>query len=265
MCWNALAPLTHPETLTNVHAEHIAAGAEVITTSTFATNRFVLEAAGHGDAFERITEAAVAAATRAREQSGRDVAIAGSISCLPPAFDTSRYPPADRERAAYAELAEWLAELGVDLLALEMMQDTVHAARAIEAAQATGLDVWLGLSCRRDPATGVLVGFDFPETRFLDVATALVAYAPAAVNVMHTPVTAVADAISELRGIWSGTLGVYPELGSFDPVSRTRSGAITPSAFAALARGWHSRGATILGGCCGASPEHIATLCAALP
>jgi S-methylmethionine-dependent homocysteine/selenocysteine methylase len=258
VCWNALAALHHPEALTSVHAAHIAAGADIITTNTFASSRFVLDAAGRGVDFDAINEAAVAAAARAR--GGRSIGIAGSISCLPPAFDTRRYPTPARERAAYAELAAKLAELGVDLLVLEMMQDIEHASRALEAARATGLPVWIGLSCRRDVGTGDLVGFDFPATRFEDVAAALVAHEPDVVAIMHTPVTAVPFALERLRSLWRGPIGVYPELGSFDPVTQTRSRAIAPATFARLAQDWRASGATILGGCCGATPAHIAAL-----
>jgi len=45
--WSALAPLTHYDLLRAIHADYIDAGADVITTNTFATTRFVLEAAGH--------------------------------------------------------------------------------------------------------------------------------------------------------------------------------------------------------------------------
>ena len=49
--WSALASLTHYELLRAIHADYIAAGADVITTNTFATTRFVLAAAGRGDDF----------------------------------------------------------------------------------------------------------------------------------------------------------------------------------------------------------------------
>src|SRR5688500_9728291 len=157
----ALAPLTHYELLRAIHLDYISAGADVVTTSTFATTRFVLEAAGRGADFEAINARAVAAAREARDASGREVAIAGSISCLPPGFDVHAYPDESTERAAYLELAETLAEAGVDLLALEMLQETQHAPLACDAARAVGLPVWLGVSCRLG-AGGALVGYDFP-------------------------------------------------------------------------------------------------------
>src|SRR5690606_16838498 len=127
----------------DIHADYVEAGADVVTANTFATSRFVLEAAGLGEAFVAINRASVAAAKQARERVGRAVAVAGSISCLPPEFDVARYPAPNDERAAYEELATLLAELGVDLLVLEMMEDETHARRACDAVRAIGLPFWL--------------------------------------------------------------------------------------------------------------------------
>jgi homocysteine S-methyltransferase len=251
--WSALAPLTHYDVLRAIHADYIAAGADVITTSTFATSRFVLEAAGRGADFEAINERAVAAAREARDSSGRDVAIAGSISCLPPHFDVHAYPDERTESAAYLELAETLAEAGVDFFALEMMQETRHAPLACAAASAVGLPVWLGVSCRAG-AGGALVGFDFPLVPFSACLDALLPFAPAAVNVMHSPLSAIEPALRALRERWPGCVGAYPEIDA---------SLTTPDELAAEARSWAEAGAQIVGGCCGTTPEHIRAIGAA--
>jgi S-methylmethionine-dependent homocysteine/selenocysteine methylase len=256
VAWSAAAPLTHYELLRAIHLDYIASGADVITTNPFATTRFVLVAAGRAADFAAINARAVAAAREARAASGRDVAIAGSISCLPPAFDVHAYPDEETERQAYLELAETRAEAGVDLLVLEMMQETRHAPLACAAARAVGLPFWLGVSCRVG-AGEALVGFDFPlvpMTRCLD---ALLPFAPAAVAVMHSPAAAVSQALDELRSRWPGPLGAYPELGD-----GATAPALRPDELAAQARDWLARGARIVGGCCGATPSHIRALAA---
>ena len=252
--WSALAPLTHYELLRAIHADYIAAGAGVVTTNTFATNRFVLEAAGRSEEFSAINTRAVAAAREARDASGRDVRIAGSISCLPPKFDVHAYPGEHAERAAYLELAETLAKAGVDLLLLEMMQETRHAPLACTAARSVGLPVWLGVSCRVG-AGGTLVGFDFPLVPLAVTLDALLPLAPDAVAVMHSPAAAVAPALAAIRARWRGTLGAYPELG--DGASAATA---TPAELAGLAAQWIESGARIVGGCCGTTPEHVRAL-----
>jgi homocysteine S-methyltransferase len=254
--WSGLASLTHYDLLKSIHADYIANGADVVTTNTFATTRFVLEAAGHGREFATINARAVAAAREARDASGRDVAIAGSLSCLPPRFDVHAYPDERAEAAAYRELAETLAAAGVDLLVLEMMQETHHAPLACAAARAVGLPYWLGVSCRLG-AGGTLVGFDFPLVPVASCLDALLPLAPAAVAVMHSPVAAVVPALAAIRERYAGALGAYPEVGS-------REACTEPTAFAARAGEWLAAGAQIVGGCCGTTPEHTRAVRAAL-
>jgi S-methylmethionine-dependent homocysteine/selenocysteine methylase len=253
--WSAFASLTQYDLLRTIHCDHIDAGADVITTNTFATTRFVLEAAGHGDDYPLVNARAVAAAREARDLCGRDVGLAGSISSLPPRFDVRAYPDERTERSAYLELAETLAEAGVDLLVLEMLQETRHAPLACEAAGAVGLPVWLGVSCRLG-AGAALVGFDFPLVSLGECLDALLPFAPAAVNVMHSPVAAVDPALREIRARWPGHVGVYPEIG--DGYDTTH--AVSPEDLAERARGWLASGAQIIGGCCGTTPAHVRAL-----
>lgn len=254
--WSGLASLVQFDLLRSIHTDYIAAGADVITANTFATARFVLEAAGHADDFARINARSVDAAREARDLSGRNVAIAGSISCFPPRFDVHAYPDERTERAAYRELAETLAAAGVDLLVLEMLQETRHAPLACEAAGAVGLAVWLGVSCRVG-AGGTLVGFDFPLVPLGECLEAVLPFSPAAVNVMHSPAAAIAPALREVRAHWRGTLGAYPEIGDGTPHVPH---AVSAEGLGALALGWMADGARIVGGCCGTTPEHVRAL-----
>jgi S-methylmethionine-dependent homocysteine/selenocysteine methylase len=276
LAWSAPAALTDFELLRSIQFDYVAAGADVISTNTFAATRFVLEAAGLGERTVEVVERAVAAAREARAASGRDVAIAGSMSCLPPHGDARAYPDARSESAAYRELAEQLAGEGVDLIALEMLEDMEHAARACEAARDTGLPVWLGVSCRLSD-DGALVAFDFPETPFARVLDALLPFAPDAVNVMHSPPGAVAPALRAIRARSRGVVGAYPELENGltgfasaraavpgDGSPRDRRATLSPTELAALASYWIGAGARIVGGCCGATPSHVRALRAAI-
>jgi S-methylmethionine-dependent homocysteine/selenocysteine methylase len=252
--WTGLVPLTDYALLRAVHADYVAAGADVLTTSTFGAARFVLEAAGHGEQFGEIVRRAVAAAREARDAAGRDIVIAGSLSCLPPNFDVHAYPAEALEYAAYRELADTLAEQGVDLLVVEMLQEAQHAPLALAAARTTGLPVWLGVSCRAG-AGDALVGFDFPLVPLDACLDALLPLAPDAVAVMHSPVTAVVPALHALRRRFDGPLGAYPEIGDGSVEAAT-----TPEALADAAQPWLEAGARIVGGCCGTTPEHIRAL-----
>ena len=264
--WSGGAAYTHKELLREIHADYIRAGAEIITTNTFATSRFVLEAAGLGDEFSRVNALTIEAAIEGRDMAAQSsVAIAGSISCLPPRLDVTAYPDPSKERDGYRELAEILAEGGVDLIALEMMEDTYHAVMAMEAALEIGLPVWLGVSCRFGDDGETLVGFDFPDTPLAEPLDALLPLGATLVNVMHTHPEAVTPAVSELKTRWSGPLGVYPELGDFSAPNWNFTNLMSAEDFAQTAAQWVSQGARLLGGCCGTTPDHIRALRDALP
>lgn len=257
--WSALAALSHYELLRSIHLEHIEAGADVITANTFATVRFVLEDAGFGADFEAINRRSLAAAKEARDLAGRDVAIAASLSCLPPRFDPSGYPDVATERCAYIELAELFAAEGADVIALEMLQDTAHAPLACAAARDSGLPFWLGVSCRLR-GDGELVAFDYPDVRLAHVLDALLPFGPAAVNVMHSPRDAVAPALALIRERWDGPIGAYPALPGNGSIENDIGEPVTPPELAALASRWIAHGARVIGGCCGTTPDYVRAL-----
>src|SRR6185503_7323613 len=76
------ANLRSPESVVSLHASFISAGAELIETNTFGANRHKLRARFLEDELEAINEVGVKLAREAREISGRDVYIAGSIGPL---------------------------------------------------------------------------------------------------------------------------------------------------------------------------------------
>jgi S-methylmethionine-dependent homocysteine/selenocysteine methylase len=264
--WGGVANLTHLDTVKRLHAAYLAAGARILITNTFATGPGPLAAAGYGDRFAEANRNAASAAMAARsEAGGDDVLVAGSMSrdvanglaATGVPFDVSDDAAALRD--GYRRQAEVLAEAGVDLLVLEMMGSRTHLEPAAAAASETGLPVWVGLSIAR-------AADDHAETIDGEDALALIESLPAgpidAVFAMHNDVDIVPAALAALRGVWPGTLGAYPHVGDWEPPNWVFR-EIAPADFARRAHEWVAAGATIVGGCCGTGPEHIAALSAA--
>lgn len=265
VAWSGTAVFTNPDAVRETHEDYIRAGSRVITTNTFGSTRQMLEPAGFGDQVEAVHRDAVKLAMQARDNVGeQSVAIAGSISTEPPSFDRDAFLSPEKELAAYREAANLLAESGVDLIALEMINETAHAARAMEAALETKLPVWLGVGCKKRD-DGKIVSFDHTDLDFVTVLDALIPLGPTVVNIMHSEIRAVPEAIELLRERWSGPIGVYPESGHFTQPHWNFVDVISPEDLVTEALGWVSAGARLLGGCCGTSPEHIRALKAALP
>jgi S-methylmethionine-dependent homocysteine/selenocysteine methylase len=265
VAWSGAAVFTDPDAVRETHEDYIRAGSRVITTNTFGSTRQMLEPAGYGDQVEAVHRNAVKLAKQARDNVGeQSVAIAGSISTEPPSFDRNAFLSPEKELEAYREAAGLLAEEGVDLIALEMINETTHAARAMQAALETKLPVWLGVGCKKRE-DGKIVSFDHADLEFATVLDALIALGPTVVNIMHSEIRAVPEAIELVRERWSGPIGVYPESGHFTQPHWNFVDVISPADMLTEALGWVAAGARLLGGCCGTSPDHIKALHAAMP
>jgi S-methylmethionine-dependent homocysteine/selenocysteine methylase len=265
VAWSGAAVFTHPDKVRQAHEDYIRAGATVITTNTFGSTRQMLEPAGYGDQVEAVHKNAVKLAIDARDNVAKEpVAIAGSISTEPPGFDRDAFFPPDRELEAYREAAGLLADAGVDLIALEMINETAHASRAFQAALETKLPVWLGVGCKK-AEDGRIVSFDHPDLELVTLLDALIPMGPTVVNIMHSEIDAVPEAIKLVRQRWSGPLGVYPESGYFTQPNWNFVDVIPPADLVTEALGWVAAGVRLLGGCCGTNPDHIKALQAAMP
>ncbi len=262
--WCAEANRTHPDAVRAVHEAYLRAGADVITANTFATSPILFKALGREDEIAEIDRIAVKLAREAADNAGADkVAIAGSFSVMRPVAqggDTSpMFNIASKELMALLEMkAKGLADLGCDLILMEMMRDCDQSLWATEAAVATGLPVWVGISVERRH-DGRLVGFNRQDWELKDIVTSLMSTGARACLVMHNEIQFTEDALLTIKANWAGPIGAYPESGHFE-MPHWVFGDIGPDDYVEQARRWRRVGATILGGCCGIGPKHIAAL-----
>lgn len=294
--WCAVANMSYPEKVQQVHEAYMRTGVDVITTNTFATCRHVLAGAGLDNDTVAINQQAVALARKARDAvaPSRPVAIAGSMSntmAWQPGFISPdpRFIPTERQEIAnYREMANTLADAGVDFLILEMMLDIEHASRALEAAVGTGLPVWVGISCSLEN-DGAVVGWDLATQGHItadhapplplpldEIIDALQKIGGDVFGIMHSTVGATTPGLQVLCERWPGPVMAYPETiqSTQLPADQTDRllapsfldvGNVSPDIFAEACRGWVNQGVQIIGGCCGATIEHMQAMIARLP
>ncbi len=263
LTWCAEANMTHPNVVREVHADYITAGADIIIANTFATSPLLFNSYHRDDELLEIDRRAVAIAREAAAH--KRVAVAGSISTMRPNLpgtdrtNKQREWPEAEARRLFKRKADNLAAARVDLIMMEMMRDTDYSVWATEAAVATGLPVWVGISVERD-AKNNLVGFGREDQKLEDVARALAATHPALISIMHSSPNDTGEAIGVVQRYWKGPMGAYPESGYFRMPEWTFVDIIPPEELVAKSREWKKQGVTVFGGCCGLGPDHIAAL-----
>jgi methionine synthase / methylenetetrahydrofolate reductase (NADH) len=249
------ANLRAPDTVVSLHLSFINAGAELIETNTFAANRPKLAARYLEDDFAAINEAGVKLARDARQISGREVFIAGSIG---PLGENEEAWPEDRG-PAFVEQARLLAGRGVDLFMVETFFDLEELVTAIEAVRSVSdLPVVALLTFGEDAETIGGVGAAQAAERLdaLDVA---------AIGANHGAGPASALTALQAMGGRGRPLAALPNIGL---ASMSGGRVIYPHAapeyFAEFAAHARELGATVIGGCCGTTPTEIGAIRGAL-
>jgi S-methylmethionine-dependent homocysteine/selenocysteine methylase len=244
-----------------IHVDNLRAGADIITTNTFRTTARTLRRANiDPDRARELDALAVRLALEARDEAGRPHAlIAGSIApledCYLPVFDT----PEDQALAEHRAQANSLAEDGVDLLMVETMPTATEAAIALQAALETGAPATVGFVCA-PPENGAPPSLLSGETLAAAVEQ-VTPLGPSAILVNCAAPLVITAALRELRTLTSLPIGGYANAGRIDDqVGWVPDAALSGERYAAFAREWLALGAWLIGGCCGATPEHTAAL-----
>jgi homocysteine S-methyltransferase len=243
--------LTDPRLVTGVHARYLAAGADIVLTNTFRASRPQLALAGLGDRAGEINHAGANLAREAVAAAGGEAFVAGSIGPVFTGHQRSRMPVAARVEALL-EQATFLAESGADLLHFETFADLTELMAAVQACAAFGLPIVGQLTFMEDERT--LMGQE-PEA----VAAAL---QESGLTVVGTNCTLGPQGILRvLRRLGERTtlpLSAQPNAGLPRRVGRRRfEYAVRDDYFARHGRMYAELGASIVGGCCGTTPEHI--------
>lgn len=241
--------VTRPDVVRKIHEDYVAAGAQVIETNTFGANSFCLDRHGLGD---QVRAYNLAGARLARQAAGEDVWVAGSVgpSGLVPGVATKA--ELDLAAATFAEQAAALVEGGADLFVLETFRHLEEIRIAIDAARGVAPGTPIIASMAFDPTETVADG-STPE----HVATTLRAWGADAIGVNCGDGPQLALAIAERMRVAGLPLCVQPNAG----LPRTVDGRLlymaTPEYFDVFARRTIQTGATMIGGCCGTTPEHV--------
>ncbi len=270
---NDLLVMTRPDVIREIHAQYLAAGADIIESNTFGATSIAQEDYGLGHvAREMNVAAARVARSAADEYSTPDKPrfVAGALGPTPRTASISpdvndpgaRNVSFEQLRAAYREQAEGLLEGGCDLFLVETIFDTLNAKAAIfaldELMEETGERLPVVISGTVTDASGRILSGQTVAAFWHSVRHAR----PLAIGLNCALGAAVMRPyIEELSKVAGDTyVSCYPNAGLPNPMSDTgfdETPAVTGGLMEEFARAGFLN---IAGGCCGTTPEHIAEI-----
>ncbi|HTN83965.1 MAG TPA: homocysteine S-methyltransferase family protein [Sorangium sp.] len=230
-----------------IHRDYARAGAAAHTANTFRARRRQA-----GAAWAELAARAVSLAREALRDAGSGRRVAGSIAPLEDCYRPDLSPASARQE--HRELARALASAGVDVLLCETFPHVGEALVALEEAVATGVEAWVSFTA--GPEADLLSPEDIGVA-----AREAAARGARAVLVNCTPATRTLAYVERLAAC-GVPFGAYANAGAASEGLGWRGGqgSSAASRYADLARRWLEAGATIVGGCCGTGPAHIAAL-----
>ncbi|HLK53524.1 MAG TPA: bifunctional homocysteine S-methyltransferase/methylenetetrahydrofolate reductase, partial [Candidatus Angelobacter sp.] len=262
-CYDELN-LTQPDMVRNFHQDYLNAGAEVFETNTFGGNSFRLARHGLADKVAEINRRGAELAREAADafnlKKAANVLVAGSVGPLglriEPLGKTSR----EEARASFREQISALVEGGVDLIMLETFGYLEELHQAILAAREAAPDKQLVAQVTIDEDGNCLDGAS-PETftsKLNDWGVDVIGC-----NCSVGPV-AMLEAIERIRRLTDKPLAAQPNAGIPRSIEGRNIYLCSPEYMASYARKFVNAGVTLVGGCCGTTPEHIKAMNAAL-
>src|SRR5215470_12628029 len=262
-CYDELN-LTQPDLIRNIHNEYLNAGADVIETNTFGGNSFRLDRHGLVDKVGEINRKGAALAREAADafnlKKAASVLVAGSVGPLgiriEPLGKTSR----EEARESFRQQITALVEGGVDVIMLETFGYLEELHQAILAAREAAPALPLVAQVTIDEDGNCLDGAS-PETftaKLNDWGADVIGC-----NCSVGPV-AMLEAIERIRRLTDKPLSAQPNAGIPRSIEGRNIYLCSPEYMASYARKFVNAGVSLVGGCCGTTPEHIKAMKSAL-
>ncbi len=267
--WSALALIEAPEYVTQAHNNFIEAGADIITTNSYAVVPFHIGEERFASDGLRLIDLAGKLARQAADAASHPVKVAGS---LPPVFGSYRADlfDANRVQSLLSVLIQGLRPY-IDHWQAETLS-SIAEAKAVRAA--IGNDdkpLWISFTLDDEDADPATPRLRSGET-VVEAVRAVAALDAAAIlfncsqpEVMGAAVEMASKTLAELGADLQ--IGVYAN--AFPPQRKDAEANadldeiradLTAQGYLYFAQDWVARGASIVGGCCGISPEHISAL-----
>jgi 5-methyltetrahydrofolate--homocysteine methyltransferase len=255
--WNE----TQPEVIRRIQRGYLDAGSRILLTNTFGGNRLRLGLHRLDNRVAEINQAAAFLLRMEVDNAGGRALVAGDIGPTGAIMAPVGTLGHDEAVAVFAEQAAALVAGGVDLIWIETMSDLAEVRAAMEGVRLASPDIPVVTTMTFDTRGSTMMGVS-PE----QAVRAMVGWGADAVggNCGNGPDELI-TVMERMRAVDKDAILVaksnagMPELVDMRAVYRA-----DPATMASQAAAMHVAGATIVGGCCGSTPEHISAMREAL-
>jgi methionine synthase / methylenetetrahydrofolate reductase(NADPH) len=242
--------LSEPKLVAGVHRQYVEAGADFIETNTFGANRLKLSKFGLADEVGPINRAGV---RLAREAAKDSVLVAGAMGPLGCEF--TEHGPITPLVAGqmFAEQGRALLDAGVDLLILETFLNAEELLIAVRAVAELGeVPIIAQMTVNEDSETIYGERIDQAIRRVAGDETV----SAVGLNCSVGP-SGMLGSLELVRRVTGKPIVVQPNAGMPRQIEGRQLYMCTPEYMAEYAKRFYEKGARIIGGCCGTTPDHI--------
>lgn len=253
--------LNHPDIFIDLQKKYIEAGSDAVYAPTFTSTRVKLDEYGLGAKQREYVGKLVGLSKQAVEESRTDrkIYVLGDISMTGLQIQPLGTMPFEELVDIYKEQVTLSVEAGVDGFVIETMMSLQEARAAVLAVkESCDLPVFVTMTFQEDGRT--LYGTS-PETAM--VVLQEMGVDAVGINCSTGPDKMV-DAVKSMKRYAKVPVIVKPNAGLPALVDGETVYDMGPDEFARAMKKLAEAGATVLGGCCGTTPEHICCLKEAL-
>ena len=263
--WCGTCSVEFPELVTKVHEDYIDAGADIITTNTYACTPISMKNYGLEKSIEEFNQKSVQVAKKAIKNSKKNVALAGSVSASGSFYKYG----IEAMIPGFKKQIKILREEGVDLIILEAMSSQADIVQTmIECSAKVNIPVWLSISCVIDKKTNnLMLGYndtvDEPPEVYEDLEKSIKRFSTihkGPILIAHSDIDVTGKAINVAKNNYNGIIGAYPNIGFYEKPHWKSDDNLSPEDYLNEVKSWVQNGSQIVGGCCGVGVNLIKPL-----
>ena len=253
--WSANVNIEAEEIIYQVHKDYVKTGVSYLTTNTFrSTKRSYIKTGLNANDATLLAKNSLINAANIAKKAGNDCKILGSIAPLEDCYKPEDFPGKDIAFKEFSEIGEWFSKTNIDIFLLETMNSIIETETCISAIKKHNIPIWVSLILK-DSKT-LLSG-----ESLLEAINMLKKHNIQTMLINCTPLHITMESLDTISDNWNKRWGIYPNLGIGDPSPTGDIKTIhSNDNFIKLIYKAIEKGATLIGGCCGSTPQHISFL-----